>query len=180
MPSFTEDGRYIALKIKPLYADVRQAKIKKKKTEEFPKDSLGIYDLNSMSLEKIPGVLSFKIPENSSNWLAYQLANKPIDSVKKISKKDTFATVPDTGKSKIPLIIEQTPDKKQKRKLSANGENDVNEEDAEVLHNWMLDNRQCILVSGAFGRGELSTLFRKSYITDIIRAHRIPIFVAHR
>lgn len=55
----------------------------------------------------------------------------------------------------------------------------LNEEDAEVLHNWMLDNRHCILVSGAFGRGELSNLFRKSYITDIIRAHRIPIFVAH-
>lgn len=56
----------------------------------------------------------------------------------------------------------------------------LNEEDAEVLHKWMLDNRHCILVSGAFGRGELSNLFRKSYITDIIKAHRIPIFVAHR
>lgn len=129
--SFTEDGLYIAMKIKPLYADIRQAKIKKKKPEEFPKDSLGIYDLKTLSLEKIPGVLSFKLPENSSNWLAYQLANKPIDSVKKVSKKDSFTTVSDTGKNKIPLIIEQTPDKKQKRKLSAKGENDVDEEDAE-------------------------------------------------
>lgn len=56
----------------------------------------------------------------------------------------------------------------------------LNEEDSEVLHNWMLDNRHAILVAGAFGRGELSSLFRKSYITDIIRAHRIPVFVAHR
>jgi hypothetical protein len=56
----------------------------------------------------------------------------------------------------------------------------LNEDDSEVLHNWMLENRHSILVSGAFGRGELSLLFRKSYITDIIRAHRIPIFVAHR
>ncbi len=55
----------------------------------------------------------------------------------------------------------------------------LNEEDAEILHNWMLDNRHAILVAGAFGRGELSSLFRKSYITDIIRAHRIPIFIAH-
>lgn len=130
-PTFTEDSRYLALKIKPLYADVRQAKIKKKKPEEFPKDSLGIYDLNLMSLEKIPSVLSFKLPEKSSNWLAYQLANKPVDSVKRVAKKDTFTTVPDTGKTKIPLIIEQTPEKKQKKKLSANGENDVYEEDAE-------------------------------------------------
>ncbi len=128
--TFTEDGLYIAMKIKPLYADVRQAKIKKKKPEEFPKDSLGIYDLTLLSLEKIPGVLSFKLPENSSKWLAYQLSNKNVDSVKREAKKDSFKTVPDTGKAKIPLIIEQTPDKKQKRKMSAKSENDA-EEDAE-------------------------------------------------
>jgi dipeptidyl aminopeptidase/acylaminoacyl peptidase len=128
--TFTEDGLYIAFKIKPLYADVRQAKIKKKKPEEFPKDSLGIYDLTLLSLEKIPGVLSFKLPENSSKWLAYQLNNKNVDSVKREAKKDSFKTVPDTGKAKIPLIIEQTPDKKQKRKMSAKSENDP-EEDAE-------------------------------------------------
>lgn len=56
----------------------------------------------------------------------------------------------------------------------------LNEEDSAALHNWMLDNRNAILVSGAFGRNELSSLFRKSYITDIIRAHRVPVFIAHR
>jgi hypothetical protein len=56
----------------------------------------------------------------------------------------------------------------------------LNEEDAAALHDWMLDNRHAILVSGAFGRGELSSLFRKSYITDVIRAHKIPVFIAHK
>jgi hypothetical protein len=56
----------------------------------------------------------------------------------------------------------------------------LNEEDSAALHDWMLDNRNAVLVSGAFGRNELSSLFRKSYITDIIKAHRIPVFIAHR
>lgn len=56
----------------------------------------------------------------------------------------------------------------------------LNEEDSVALHEWMLNVRHAILVSGAFGRNELSNLFRKSYITDIIKAHRIPVFIAHR
>jgi hypothetical protein len=56
----------------------------------------------------------------------------------------------------------------------------LNDEDAAALHDWMLDNRHAILVSGAFGRGELSSLFRKSYVTDVIKAHKIPVFIAHK
>lgn len=56
----------------------------------------------------------------------------------------------------------------------------LNEEDSAALHDWMLEKKNTILVSGGFGRNELSSLFRKSYITDIIKAHRIPVFIAHR
>jgi len=48
------------------------------------------------------------------------------------------------------------------------------------LKKWMADKTNAILVSGAFGRGELSTLLKKSFITDIIKEHRIPVFVSHR
>lgn len=56
----------------------------------------------------------------------------------------------------------------------------LNEEDSAALHEWMLEKKNTILVSGGFGRNELSSMFRKSYITDIIQAHRIPVFIAHR
>lgn len=56
----------------------------------------------------------------------------------------------------------------------------LNGSDADALRQWLTKHRHTLLVSGAFGRGEISTLFRKSYITEIIRAHRIPIFIAHR
>jgi hypothetical protein len=41
----TEDNRYVVFKIKPFYKDTREAKLKKKKPAEFPKDSLGILEL---------------------------------------------------------------------------------------------------------------------------------------
>jgi len=56
----------------------------------------------------------------------------------------------------------------------------LNNEDANQLKEWLTQNQHAILVAGAFGRGELSTLFRKSYVTEIIRAHKIPVFIAHR
>ena len=56
----------------------------------------------------------------------------------------------------------------------------LNNEDASQLKEWLTKYHHAILVAGAFGRGELSTLFRKSFITDIIRAHKVPIFIAHR
>ncbi|MFZ4771500.1 MAG: S9 family peptidase, partial [Ferruginibacter sp.] len=36
----TEDNRYVMLKIKPVFQDTRQAKIKKKKPEDMPRDSM--------------------------------------------------------------------------------------------------------------------------------------------
>ena len=37
-----------------------------------------------------------------------------------------------------------------------------------------------MLVAGAFGRSEFSNLFKKSFLTDIIKDHRIPVFVGHK
>jgi nucleotide-binding universal stress UspA family protein len=39
---------------------------------------------------------------------------------------------------------------------------------------------ETLLVAGAFGRSELSNLFKKSFLADVIQEHKIPIFIAHR
>ena len=44
---------------------------------------------------------------------------------------------------------------------------------------WIGMEKDVILVSGAFGRSAVSNLFRKSFISEAISAHRIPLFVAH-
>ena len=79
---FSPDSKFAAFAIKPFYAATRQAKIKKKKPEEMTKDSLGIANLATLSIVKIARVKSFKMPENGSPLLAYQL-EKPIDTTKK-------------------------------------------------------------------------------------------------
>ncbi len=80
---FSQDNKYVFYKIKPRFADTRQAKIKKKKADEMPKDSFAIVVLGTDSIVKLPLVKSFKAPEKGSGWLAY-LAEKPVvDATKK-------------------------------------------------------------------------------------------------
>ena len=37
-----------------------------------------------------------------------------------------------------------------------------------------------LLVAGAYGRSEFSNLFKKSFLSEIIEKHKIPVFVAHK
>ena len=88
------DSRFVFFKIKPRFQDVRQARIKKKKPEEMPKDSLGLFSVMNDSIQKIPSVKSFRTPEKNGNRLAY-LSEKPLrDS---LGKK----ALPDSLKKKI-------------------------------------------------------------------------------
>ncbi len=74
LASFTEDNKFIIFKIRPFFKDTREAKIKKKKAEEMPKDSLGILELGKDSIFKIARVKTYKTPEKGDGqWLAYHL-----------------------------------------------------------------------------------------------------------
>ncbi|MHA4895503.1 S9 family peptidase [Pedobacter sp. PWIIR3] len=81
---FSPDSKYFAFAIKPIYSETRLAKIKKKKADEMTKDSLGILNLTTMAVTKIPRVKSFKFPQNATSFIAYQL-EKPLDTAKKSS-----------------------------------------------------------------------------------------------
>lgn len=45
---------------------------------------------------------------------------------------------------------------------------------------WMLDKKSAMLVCGSFGRSSLSQLFKKSFVTEVIADHRLPVFIAHQ
>jgi hypothetical protein len=45
---------------------------------------------------------------------------------------------------------------------------------------WIGDKKNAILVTGAFGRSFFSQLFRPSFVSDVINAHKIPVFITHR
>src|SRR5699024_6979673 len=67
----TGDEKFVTATIKPLFSQTRQARIDKKKRSEMPKDTLAIYHLEDGTLEKIPEITSFKVPEETGSFIAY-------------------------------------------------------------------------------------------------------------
>ncbi|MGZ8558140.1 MAG: hypothetical protein ACXWWC_07405 [Chitinophagaceae bacterium] len=50
----------------------------------------------------------------------------------------------------------------------------------EYFSTWISEMKGSILISGAFGRSKMSMFFNKSFITDIISDHRLPVFICHK
>ena len=91
--TITEDDKYVIFKIKPHFKDTREAKIKRKKPEEMPKDSLGIISLENERNNKLfARVKSYKIPEDVGGWAAFLFekaeTRKASDSTAKAKKAD--------------------------------------------------------------------------------------------
>ena len=78
----TEDSRYVIFRIRPFFKETREARIKKKKAEEMPKDSLAIVELGKDSIWKRPEVKGYKTPAKSFGWLAYHLEKTPDQQTK--------------------------------------------------------------------------------------------------
>lgn len=53
-------------------------------------------------------------------------------------------------------------------------------ETAASFANWMSEQDDYLLVAGAYGRSELSNLFKKSFLSEVIEQHKTPIFIAHK
>jgi len=71
-PVFSNKSEFLVFKIKPQYAVVRQAKKDKKKKDEIPEDSLGIWLIDGSKPVKFPEVKSFKVPEDGAEWFIFQ------------------------------------------------------------------------------------------------------------
>lgn len=106
--TLTLDSKYAVFKIKPEKEKVKELRRQKKKKEDLPKDSLGIFTLVSKNLEKIADVKSYKVPEKAGPWLAYQLDLKKEE--KKTSKDKIDTTKKGEGPSKTKKIKKNTDD----------------------------------------------------------------------
>jgi hypothetical protein len=51
---------------------------------------------------------------------------------------------------------------------------------SKYLTNWMSQNKNALLVAGAYGRSGLSNLFEGSFIKNILKEHSVPVFIAHQ
>jgi len=101
----TFDSQQAIFKIKPQQKIVKDLKRQKKKKEDMPKDSLGIYSFGTRKTERIPDVKSYKLPEKAGGWVAYQLE----------AKKEVKA------KSDPAKAEEKKPVKKKKANTDENG-----------------------------------------------------------
>lgn len=94
--SMTNDETHVVSLIKPKFDDTRQAKIKKKKADDMPKDSLAIYTIATGHLLKFADVKSYKMAEEGSAHFSFLTDSKttPSDTTagksKKISKISTL------------------------------------------------------------------------------------------
>lgn len=90
--SFTADDAFAVGKIAPQKDSVKVMKLKKKKADDMPKDSLFILQLASGKLEKLPQVKSFALPSEKGSWIAVHFEKElpkkadPGDSTKKAEK----------------------------------------------------------------------------------------------
>jgi len=56
----------------------------------------------------------------------------------------------------------------------------LNIEPRKFFASWYSQKKAAILVSGSFGRSSVSRMFKKSFINDIIKEHKLPVFITHR
>jgi len=91
--TISEDNKYIVFRIRPFYKDTRDARIKKKKPEDMPKDSLGIFTIGKDDVLKIARVKGYKMPEKGSGWVAYHLEKALPEAGKPKSAPDSLTQV---------------------------------------------------------------------------------------
>ncbi|MGC8746148.1 MAG: prolyl oligopeptidase family serine peptidase [Candidatus Saccharicenans sp.] len=87
---FTCDDKFVIYTIVPPKAEMDKAKKEKKKTEEQPKNGLGLINLKTGQQATIERVKSFKLAEESGKYLAYLLEpplTKETDKAKKDEEK---------------------------------------------------------------------------------------------
>ncbi len=67
----TKDEKHLVSLIKAPFHEVRQAKIKKKKPDEMPKDSLLVFNITKNQTNKFGQVKSYKIARNGNDFVAF-------------------------------------------------------------------------------------------------------------
>ncbi|MCJ7486879.1 MAG: hypothetical protein MUQ25_12045, partial [Candidatus Aminicenantes bacterium] len=117
-PVLTVDGSYLVFTVAPPKADVDKAKKDKKKPEEQPKNALGIMNLATGEVTTVDRVKSFKVPEESSAYVAYLLEpplKKP-DEKKDPEKKEEAKKEPEAKPEVKPEARKEEPKKDEPKK----------------------------------------------------------------
>jgi hypothetical protein len=92
---FSPDSRYAVLTITPAHDTVRVLRLRNTRRPDMPPDTLGILDLVSGELARVPGARSWKLPERQGSVVAYLIDAPP--------EPDSVAPPPDTAGAAVPV-----------------------------------------------------------------------------
>jgi len=71
--SISPGNRFVVFYIRPPHAVVRQARFERKRPDQMPVDSMGIFYFEQRKLTKFPGPVTFAMPTESSDWFVYHV-----------------------------------------------------------------------------------------------------------
>lgn len=93
--AFSPGSKFAVFHIEPQRDTVRAAKVAEKRPHEMPKDSLGIYLMDRDSLITYEKVLSYRLPKESSHWLAFAKDHTRIKEQKPEQENHPSDTIPE-------------------------------------------------------------------------------------
>lgn len=70
-PKLSKDERFLVNTVKPFYKETRDAKIKKKKPNEMPQDSLVFFDIQTKQSTKLGPIKSWKAAREIDSYIAF-------------------------------------------------------------------------------------------------------------
>ncbi len=77
--AFTPGGGWVVFLIRPQHDSVRAARLEERSPSGMPKDSLGLLELSGGTVERIPAVKSFAVPDEGAARVAYLLEPPPLE-----------------------------------------------------------------------------------------------------
>jgi len=101
------DNRFIVFMIKNPEDTLKMLRRNKVKKNDLPQDSMGIMDLKSGQIDRVPNVASFKLPEKWAGYLVY--------------KKEASEVKPDDSAVQVDSTSETSKPKKTKKEGKTNG-----------------------------------------------------------
>ena len=92
--AFSPGSEFAVFHIEPRQDVVRQAKVEKKKRDEMPKDSLGVFVMASQQLIKHEDLISYQLPKEPSDWLAFAIDFKRVLEETEDEEENIQDTIP--------------------------------------------------------------------------------------
>ena len=83
-----DNEQQVVCLIKPFFKDTRQAKIKKKKAEDMPKDTFAIVDTRTFTVKKFASVQGYQLGKHAVDVVAFLSADTAIIPKKERTNKD--------------------------------------------------------------------------------------------